>query len=70
MIQVTQKEFYNHIGPKDAVVSVENVYKYPYTSLFKLRNGTLLGKVASDYTDGVKHKYPIVNTYFLNINKN
>lgn len=65
MKQVTYREFYDAIGQQDAVTSIENEYSYPYTSLFKLRNGELLGKVVDSYTDGIKNKYPMVRKYYL-----
>jgi hypothetical protein len=64
MKEVNKDEFYNTIGPLDVCVSVENEYKYPYTSLFKLRNGTLKGKVMDNYgPEG--QKYPLISKYYI-----
>lgn len=66
MKEVSKDKFYEVIGPQDACVSIENEYKFPYTSIFKLRhNRKLLGKVVESYTNGIKNKYPIVKKYFL-----
>lgn len=65
MKEVIKDEFYKEIGPQDACVSVENTHKFPYTSLFKLRYGRLLGKAVDSYTDGIKNKYPIITKYYL-----
>lgn len=65
MKNVSKKEFYDKIGPLDACVSIENEYKYPYTSLFKTRGGQLIGKSVDSYTNSIKNKYPIITKYYL-----
>lgn len=66
MKEVTKDEFFNFVGPQDACVSVENPYKYPYTSLFKLRhNRKLVGKIVSGYTNNIENQYPIVQRYYI-----
>lgn len=46
MKQVTQKEFYDCIGPKDVILKIENPYKYPYTTIFYIKNTNILvGKI-------------------------
>lgn len=67
MKEVTKEEFYNIMNPLDVCVSVEDVYAYPYTTLFKMRNGKLMGKVKS--TDKDEHGnriYPEKQTYLIN----
>lgn len=44
--EVPQDEFYAAIGPQDAHPSIMG--KWPYTSLYKTRQGAVLGK-AEDY---------------------
>lgn len=65
MKEVTQDEFYNEIGNKDACVSIKNEHKFPYASVFKLRHGRVLGEVVDSWKDGVDHKHPIVSKYYL-----
>lgn len=66
MKEVTQDEFYKHVGDQDACVRVLNEYKWPYTILFELRHSRkLIGKVVESYTDGIEHRYPIVKQYLI-----
>jgi len=65
MTEVTKKKFYDTVGILNVRVSVENVHTYPYTSLFKMGNGKLMGKVVGSYTNGIKNQYPIISKYYL-----
>jgi len=66
MKEVTKESFYDFINPRDICVFVESVYAYPYTNLFKTRNGTLVGKiVATDKDTEGNRIYPEINTYYL-----
>lgn len=55
--EVTSEEFMRVIGPQD--VHPTPVGKYPYTSLFKDRQGRVKGKIVSE---GIA---VITNTYLL-----
>ena len=66
MTQVTKEEFYAKIGPVDAVMTVITHKGYPYEVEWKMRNSrSLIGKSVGEYTDGIKHKYPIITKYYL-----
>jgi hypothetical protein len=54
-IPVTSEEFFKVIGPLD--VHPEIIGKYPYTSIFKSRQGIEVGRIVDD-CDGK-------STYFL-----
>lgn len=61
MKEVTKENFFKIIGPLDVVVDVQG--KYPYTTLFKSRRGTEVGKIVGSYPPG--KRYPVLETYFL-----
>ena len=64
---VTKEEFYNIMNPLDVCVSVEDGCNYPYTTLFKMRNGKLIGKVKSTDKDEQGNRiYPEKQTYLIN----
>ena len=65
MKKVDKDTFYDFIGPQDVCVRVENVYKYPYTILFELRQSRkTVGKVIDVYANGTSGE--IVSEYFIN----
>jgi hypothetical protein len=66
MKEATREEFFDFVGDKDLCVSVDNAYKYPYTSLFKTRGGNLEAKIIDSYTDGIEHRDPIIRKYYIN----
>ena len=66
MKEVTKEEFYAYVNPRDICVSVENVHSYPYNSLFKTRNGELVGRVNSTNKNVAGNRiYPEIKTYYL-----
>jgi hypothetical protein len=65
MTEVSKDQFYSTIGPLDVCLTITNPNDFPYTIDFKLRYGKLIGRVISEYTDGVKYNYPIITKYFL-----
>jgi hypothetical protein len=44
MIEATQKQFWDIIGPKDVVPTIINQHP-PYVTEYRLRNGRLQGRV-------------------------
>jgi len=46
MVKVTRDKFYSFIGPRDIICSAEG--NYPYVSVFKFRNGEIVGKEEND----------------------
>ena len=65
MKQVTQVEFYDRINPLDVVGNCQTTAPNVYTTVMKLRNGTLIGKTVTDFNDG-KHK----KTFYLTESNN
>lgn len=63
MKEVTKDEFYKVIGPLDVVLHTQS--PYPYTTEYKIRYGSVVGKVVNSYTDGIQHRWPIVTKYYL-----
>ena len=63
MKQVTKDVFYNTIGDLDAIVTIENALR-PYTAVFKLRYGKVLGQVIES-DDPVESAIGEGKTYFL-----
>ena len=64
--EVTREEFYNFIGPKDAILHIENVYSYPYTTLWRLRySNKIIGKTIDEFSNGMQNHYPIITKYYL-----
>ena len=63
MIEVTKEQFYDAIGELN--VALQATGKYPYITEFRLKDGTLLGKVINDYTGGILNNYPIVSRYMI-----
>ena len=50
MRKVNKKQFYDFISPKDVVLKTETSKGYPYTTLFRLRYGSVIAKCkGSDY---------------------
>lgn len=66
MTEVTAEAFWEIIGAQDVVLSLDNEHKFPYTTLFKLRHGDIIGKLVNTYTDEIPHKLPLVTKYYLN----
>jgi hypothetical protein len=63
---VTKEEFYKYIGPRDICISIQNVDVYPFTNLFKTRNGLLVGKItAINRGEQGNRIYPEIETYHL-----
>lgn len=67
MKEVTKDQFYNFVGPKDLVVSVQHTHGtfYPATSYFKTRAGVAKGKVIDARENGVY--WPTVSHYFIEV---
>lgn len=63
MKQVTRKEFYDEIGNMEGV-TLSLVGGYPYYVKWLTRDRKIVGEIKSNYPDGIKNKYPIINTYF------
>jgi len=66
MKEVTKDEFYKVIGPHD--VTLNTISPFPYTTEFKLLNGSLVCKVVSTFTDAEKKLYPIITKHYLKEN--
>lgn len=64
MTEVTKEQFYAFIGPLDVVLC--HTTDFPYTTDFKLRNGTIKGRTVDSYTNPETKLYPIINKYFIN----
>jgi hypothetical protein len=62
--EVSQDEFYQIVGPLDAVVSA--VGQFPYTSEFKIRYGKLIGKAVDSY--GFEYGKYVVTRYYISCN--
>jgi len=43
VVKVTRERFYDFIGPRDIVSRAEGK-KYPYVSVFRFRNGEIVGE--------------------------
>lgn len=63
MKECTKEQFYQGIGTLDVVCAATG--NFPYTSVFKLRHGGMVGKIVDSYTDNEPHKYPIISRYYL-----
>ena len=61
MERVSKGEFYKIIGPLDVVLTT--VGNYPYTTIFKLRNGKEVGRSVSEFT--TEYRWPVVSSYYL-----
>lgn len=61
MKKVSKKEFWDHINKLDVHPSI--VGPFPYTSIFKHRDGRETGKIVETKESG---KYPYKKEYFLN----
>jgi hypothetical protein len=64
MTEVTKEQFYAFIGPLDVVLNITT--SFPYTTDFKLRNGTIKGRSIDSYTDPAKKLYPIIEKFYIN----
>lgn len=64
--EVSKEEFWGFIKTAtfDIVSSIERG-PYPYTSLFKTRNGGLVGKIVESYAG--TDLWPVISTYFLSV---
>lgn len=58
MKAISKKDFYNIIGKMDVIIDVKG--NYPFTTMFKLRNGNVVGKSV----DVLNKKE---SNYFINI---
>ncbi len=66
MKQVTQQQFFEFVGNKDACIRIENEYQYPYTTIFELRHSRkILGKRVDSYTDEIEKLYPLITKYYI-----
>lgn len=62
MVEVSKDEFYEHIGDKDAVLTL--VTDYPYTAHWKMRkSGKLIAKAVDSYPEG--KVYPLISKYYI-----
>lgn len=62
--EVTIDEFYDIVGPVDAILTTSD--EYPYTTTFTKRGGGLIGKSVDSYEG--EFKRPIVERYYISVN--
>lgn len=58
--EVAKEEFWEVIGPRDVASTI--VGPYPYATVFKMRNGRVVGKIVTHLEQGARW---IDTTYYL-----